>query len=120
MASTDAAFEGLVRSPLSADLMERLVVATKTRRVHDFLRDFDKLGLKRVVPQQAMRALSACGVTLSRQDIVRFARLMRAALPHPLPSPAPTLPLLSPLRTSSRAPTRARTASSRTSSWRRT
>ena len=97
MASTDAAFEGLVRSPLSADLMERLVVATKTRRVHDFLRDFDKLGLKRVVPQQAMRALSACGVTLSRQDIVRFARLLRAALPHPLlnirphpPSPIPT------------------------------
>ena len=37
----DAAFEGLPAATLSTDLMERLVVACKTRRVHDFLRDFD-------------------------------------------------------------------------------
>ena len=67
--SGDAAFEGRAPATLSTDLMERLVVACKTRRVHDFLRDFDKHGLKRVEPAQAVRALSACGVLLSKADV---------------------------------------------------
>lgn len=65
----DAAFEGLPAGTLSTDLLERLVVGVKTRRVHDFLRDFDKLGLKRIAPSQAVRALSACGISLSKKDV---------------------------------------------------
>ena len=65
----DAAFEGQPTATLSTDLMERLVVACKTRRVHDFLRDFDKHGLKRIEPAQAVRALNACGVLLSKADV---------------------------------------------------
>jgi len=68
----DVAFEGLPPATLSTDLMERLVVACKTRRVHDFLRDFDKQGLKRIEPSQAVRALSNCGVVLSKADVAEL------------------------------------------------
>jgi len=66
----DSAFENHPRPGISTELMERLVVMSKKRRVHDFLRDFDKLGLKRLVPEQAFRALSVCGINLSKKDQV--------------------------------------------------
>ena len=68
--TSDSAFENHSRPGISTELMERLVVMSKKRRVHDFLRDFDKLGLKRLVPEQAFRALSVCGINLSKKDQV--------------------------------------------------
>ena len=123
----DVAFEGLPAATLSADLMERLVVACKTRRVHDFLRDFDKNGLKRIEPSQAVRALSACGVLLSKADVKELTaaytgsvsthagaarRRSHARPPAHLPARSPHPPLA--LSSIARARPR-RTASSSTS-----
>ena len=69
--TTDAAFEGAARPAVSTDLLERLVVAARTRRIHDFFRDFDKLGLVSVISARG-RGTRRCA-PLTDEDAPRAA-----------------------------------------------
>ncbi len=50
---------------METDLIEELTVFVSRCNVEAFLRDFDKMGLRKILPSQAVRALSQAGLTLA-------------------------------------------------------
>ena len=53
---------------MSVDLIEKISTFVGRCHVGAFLRDFDKLGLRRIDPMQAVRALSQAGLQLSKSE----------------------------------------------------
>jgi hypothetical protein len=53
---------------MDTDLLEKISTFVARCNVSAFLRDFDKMGLRRILPTQAIRALSQAGLTLSAQE----------------------------------------------------
>lgn len=53
---------------MSVDLIEKISTFVGRCHVGAFLRDFDKLGLRRIDPMQAVRALSQAGLQLSKAE----------------------------------------------------
>jgi hypothetical protein len=53
---------------METDLIEKLATFVSRCNVEAFLRDFDKRGLRKILPSQAIRALSQAGLNLSTQE----------------------------------------------------
>ena len=53
---------------METDLIEKISTFVARCNVEAFLRDFDKMGLRKILPLQAIRALSQAGLNLSSAE----------------------------------------------------